>query len=80
MSGIKEGTLGDVYEDNDAFDADTDGEPGDSGGPHYTREYDPNFQIWKVYIAGVCYGAHRNSKTTRATMSDAIESEFNLQF
>jgi hypothetical protein len=80
MSGIKEGTLGDVYEDNDAFDADTDGEPGDLGGPHYTREYDPNFQIWKVYIAGVCYGAHRNSKTTRATMSDAIESEFNLQF
>ncbi|ERH04436.1 MAG: hypothetical protein J07HR59_01570, partial [Halorubrum sp. J07HR59] len=54
-SGMKEGTLGDVYEDDDAFDADTDGKPGDSGGPHYTREYDPNFRIWKVYIAGVCY-------------------------
>ena len=79
-SGMKEGTLGNVYVDDDAFDADTDGEPGDSGGPHFTREKYDGVYSYEVYIAGVCYGAHEASKTTRATMSDAIESEFNLQF
>lgn len=76
--GKKEGALGDVHDDDDAYDVNTDCAGGDSGGPHFTREHDPNHRIWEVYISGVHYGGTLG--VARATMSDAVESEFNLRF
>ncbi|ESS11330.1 MAG: hypothetical protein A07HR60_01383 [uncultured archaeon A07HR60] len=77
-TGVNEGTLGDVYDDYSAYDITADCGGGDSGGPQFTREYHDELEFYQVYIAGVTYGGGLNR--VRATMSDAVESEFNLQF
>ena len=75
-TGMKSGDLGDVYNDDHAFDTAADRDGGDSGGPHFTREYNNNHDIWEVYIAGVHYAGGSNH--ARATMMDEVESRYNL--
>ena len=75
-TGMERGDLGDVYDDDHAFDTAAHRRGGDSGGPHFTREYIPQHDIWEVYIAGVHYAGNEN--IARATMMDEVESRYNL--
>ena len=75
-TGMERGNLKDVYNDDHAFDTAADSDTGDSGGPHFTREYIPQYDIWEVYIAGVHYAGDTNN--SRATMIDEVESRYNL--
>jgi hypothetical protein len=75
-TGMERGNLGDVHDDDHAFDTAADENNGDSGGPHFTRVYNNNFDIWEVYIAGVHYAGDKNN--SRATMIDEVESRYDL--
>lgn len=76
-TGMETGTLGDVYDDSHAFDTSADENDGDSGGPHFVQEYNPNFGIYEAYIAGIHYAG--NTTTSRATMMSEIESRYAVE-
>lgn len=75
-TGMERGNLGDVHDDDHAFDTAADENDGDSGGPHFTRVYDSEHGIWEVYIAGVHYAG--DTTYSRATMIDEVESRYDL--
>lgn len=76
-TGMEFGTLGDVYDDNHAFDTSADENDGDSGGPHFMREYNPNLGIYEAYIAGIHYAG--DTTMSRATMMSEIESRYTVE-
>ncbi|WP_152419867.1 hypothetical protein [Natrialba hulunbeirensis] len=75
-TGMESGTLNEVYDDHHAFDTSADEDDGDSGGPHFMREYNSGLGIYEAYIAGIHYAG--NTKMSRATMMSAIESEYSV--
>ncbi|ESS12786.1 MAG: hypothetical protein A07HR60_00256, partial [uncultured archaeon A07HR60] len=78
-TGHDSGHIIQVYDDDSAFDIEADGDGGDSGGPFFCREYDSNYDIWKVYVAGVHYAGRNDRLSERATMMEAVETEFDLR-
>lgn len=74
-TGVESGSLGEVYDIS--YDTNAKEDNGDSGGPHYKEEYDPNFGIWKAYIAGIHY-AGNGVDLSRATMMGEVENRYSL--